>query len=63
VEDAKKADEFAFSSIMFDILVDRSTFSGSLSFDEKENRKMNNWNFPMIPNSVPVFFRELIERG
>jgi hypothetical protein len=24
---------------------------------------MNNWNFPMIPNSVPVFFRELIERG
>jgi serine/threonine protein kinase len=63
MEDAKKSDVFSFATVMFAILVDRSSSSHSLSFDEDENRLMNNGEVPMIPEFVPEFVRELIANG
>jgi serine/threonine protein kinase len=63
LEDATKSDLFSFASIMFAILVDRSSSSHSLPFDEDENRLMNNGEVPMIPEFVPEFVRELIADG
>jgi serine/threonine protein kinase len=56
--DPQNADLFSFASIMFNILV-----SNSLSFDEEENKRLNDGEFPKIPEFVPSFVRELIETG
>jgi serine/threonine protein kinase len=60
VEDAEKADIFSFACLMFHVLVDRKTCH-SVGFDEKENERVNNGEFPKIPEFVPMFVQELIE--
>jgi serine/threonine protein kinase len=63
VENAKRSDVFSFASIMFDILVDRSSISHSLPLDEQENGRTNNGEFWMIPEFIPKFVEELIANG
>jgi hypothetical protein len=48
---------------MFDILVGRDVIEHPLRFEEEENEMTNKGEFPMIPEFVPSFVRELIENG
>jgi serine/threonine protein kinase len=63
LKDGKNSNVFSFASIMFAVLVDQSQLSNSLPFDEKEDARTNNGEFPMIPEFVPEFVRELIANG
>jgi serine/threonine protein kinase len=58
IENGKRADVFAFASIIFNILVD-----DTLSFDKDEQQRMTNGERPTIPEFVPMFVRETIEYG
>jgi serine/threonine protein kinase len=63
LKDAKNADVFSFASVMFYILVGRSSSSDSLPFDEYENQRTKNGEVPMIPGFIPKFVRKLIANG
>jgi serine/threonine protein kinase len=59
--DAMKADAFSFTSMLFDILIDRPVSVHSLEMDDEEKLRIDKGEHRMIPEYVRRFARDLIE--
>jgi serine/threonine protein kinase len=62
-QNAKRADVFSFTSLMFNILIGDDVVSRSLPYEENENQIMHTGDLPRIPEFIPTFVEELIENG
>jgi hypothetical protein len=56
-----KGDQIA--SIMFVILAHRDVLSQTLPFGDEETQRMTDEETSTIPESIPMFFRDLIHNG